>query len=106
MSCPVCTDSYLPDDVSVVEKQGRRVILQGDICAIYNPDTAHVPPFSDYFTVTLHPHEGRRKYLKFRTQNELKKWGFIRGKRIRCEGCLHEVDRKEIVFDVTKVEFL
>ena len=27
MSCPICTGSYLPDDVSVVEKRGKRVIL-------------------------------------------------------------------------------
>lgn len=106
MSCPICTGSYLPDDVSVVEKRGKRVILQGVIHAIVSPDEAHYPPFSDYFTVSLYPHKGRVKYLKFRTQNELKKWGLIREKRIMCEGCLHEADGKEIVFDITKVVFL
>lgn len=106
MSCPICTGSCLPDDVSVVEKLGKRSILQGVIYAIVGPDEAHYPPFSDYFTVSLYPRKGRVKYLKFRTQDELKKWGLIREKRIRCEGCLHEADGKEIVFDITKVEFL
>jgi len=106
MSCPICTGSCLPDDVSVVEKLGKRSILKGVIYAIVGPDEAHYPPFSDYFTVSLYPRKGRVKYLKFRTQDELKKWGLIREKRIRCEGCLHEADGKEIVFDITKVEFL
>jgi len=106
MSCPICTGSCLPDDVSVVEKQGKRAILQGVIYAIVSPDEAHYPPFSDYFTVSLYPRKGRVKYLKFRTQDELKKWGLIGEKRIRCEGCLHEADGKQIVFDITKVEFL
>ncbi|MBI2303926.1 MAG: hypothetical protein HYU86_04160 [Chloroflexi bacterium] len=90
----------------MVEKRGRRVILQGAIYAIVGPDDANYTPFSDYFTVSLYPRKGRVKYLKFKTQSELNKWGFIRETRIRCEGCLHETDGKEIVFDVTKVEFL
>jgi len=106
MSCPVCTGSYLPDDVSVVEKRGKRVILQGVIYAVVSPDEAHYSPFSDCFTVSLYPRKGRVKYLKFRTQGELKKWSLTTEKRIRCEGCLHEADGKEIVFDITKVEFL
>ena len=105
MSCPVCTGSYLPDDVSVVEKHGRRVILQGVIYAIVSPDEAHYSPFSDYFTVSLYPRKGRVKYLKFRAKNELSKWGFFREARIRCEGCMHEADGKGLVFDVTNVEF-
>ena len=104
MGCPICTDSSFSDDFSMIKRHGTRVIVQGGIRAI---DEDHqYPPFSDHFTVTLYPRKGRVKYLKFRTQDELKKWGFIEGKRIRCEGCLHEVDGKEIVFDVTKVEFL
>ncbi len=106
MGCPICTGSYLPDDVSVAEKEGKRVTLQGVIYAVVSPGEAHYPPFSDYFTVSLYPRKGNVKYLKFQTQGELKKWGFIREKRIRCEGCLHKVDGKEIVFDITKVDFL
>jgi hypothetical protein len=108
MGCPVCAGSDLPGDVSVVKKRGERIILQGVIYAVIGPTEAHYSPFSDYFTVSLYPRrrKDRVKYLKFKTQEELKKWGFARGKRIRCEGCLHEADGKEIVFDVTKVEFL
>ena len=106
--CPICTGSNLSDDFNVIERHGTRVIVRGEIRAIVDADDPRYryPPFSDYSTVTLYPRKGRVKYLKFRTQDELKKWGFIEGKRIRCEGCLHEVDGKEIVFDVTKVEFL
>ena len=96
MSCPVCTGSYLPNDVSVVEKRGRRVILQGVVYAIVSPNEAHYPPFSDCFTVSLYPRRGRVKYLKFRTQDELKKWQFMQGMRIRREGCLHEADGKRL----------
>ena len=100
--------SNLSDDFNVIERHGTRVIIQGVIRAIVDADDprCRYPPLSDHSTVTLYPHKGRVKYLKFGTQDELKKWGFIEGKRIRCEGCLHEVDGKEIVFDVTKVQFL
>lgn len=106
MGCPVCTASYLPDlpdDVSVVEKQVRRIILQGKIAGIF---PYAISPFGDFFTVSLYPHKGRVKYLKFRTQDELDKWRLIPGKRIKREGCLHVADGKETVFDITKVEFL
>jgi len=106
MVCPICTGSYLSDDVSVAEKEGRKVVLQGKIHCIINHNEAYYPPFSDYLTVSLYPRKGRVKYLKFKTQDEFKKWGFIREKRIRCEGCLHEVDGREIIFDITKVIFL
>ena len=96
----------MSDDFSAIEKQGRRVILQGVIYAIISPDEAHYPPFSDYFTVSLYPRKGRVRYIKFRTRDEVERWHFIPGERIRCEGCLHEVDGKELVFDLTKVEFL
>ena len=106
MGCPICSGSLLSDNFSVIERQGRRVIIQGEIHAIMSPDEAHVPPFSDFFTVSLYPSKGKVKYLKFRTRDEIERWGFIPNRHIRCEGCLHKVDEKEIVFDVTKVEFL
>jgi len=109
MGCPICSGSLLSDDFSVIEKQGRRVIIQGNVYAIMNPDEkTRVPPFSDFFTVSIYPRKKGSgvKYLKFRTQDELEEWGFIPNRKIRCEGCLHKVDEKEIVFDVTKVEFL
>jgi len=80
--------------------------LQGRIYAIINSEDAYYPPFSDYFTVTLYPRKGRVKYLKFESQDELSKCGFVQGNRVRCEGCLHEADGKQIVFDVAEVELL
>jgi len=106
MACPICKGFPLSEDVSVAEKEGRRVILQGVIYAIISPDEAHYPPFSNYFTVSLYPRRGKVKYLKFQTQEELKKWNFTGGSKIKCEGCLHEVDGKDVVFDITGVEFL
>jgi len=97
MGCPICEGSPLPDDVDVAEKLGKRVILQGRIEGVYNSKEHNCPPFS------------KVKHLKFRTQDELNKWGFSKGEKgkwIRCEGCLHKVNDKEIVFDITKVEFL
>lgn len=106
MTCPICSGFSLPEDVSFVEKQGKRVILQGRIYAIVSPEDAHYPPFSDYFTATLYPRKGRTKYLKFKNQDELSMCGFVPGNQIRCEGCLHEADGKQIVFDVAQVELL
>jgi len=37
MGCPICSGSLLSDDFSVIEKQGRRVIIQGNVHAIYGP---------------------------------------------------------------------
>ncbi|MBI4283903.1 MAG: hypoxanthine phosphoribosyltransferase [Chloroflexi bacterium] len=107
MSCPVCAGLRLPEDVSVVERQGIRSVLQGEVHAIQSDFSVSVfTPFGDYFTVSLYPRKGRVKYLKFRTQDELNKWGFVVGTRIRCEGCLHWADGREVVFDVNKVELL
>src|SRR4030042_993993 len=106
MTCPICSVSRLPNDVSMVEKRGKRVILQGEIHAIVAPGQAHYPPFANYFTVSLYPgkfRKGRVKYLKFKTQDEVDKWGFAAGRLIRCDGCLHETDGQEVVFDVTGV---
>lgn len=104
MSCPICSGKPLPEDVSIVEKEGKRVILQGVVRAIISPDKAHYPPFSTYFTIPLYPRKGSVKYLKFGTKEELIKWGFVRGKPIQCEGCLHIIDGKEVIFDITNVE--
>ena len=108
MGCPICSGSLLSDDFSVIGKQGRRVIIQGNVNAIYmNHDKFKVSPFENFFTVSISTRKGKETiYLKFRTQDELERCGFSPNMKIRCEGCLHKVDEKEIVFDVTKVEFL
>lgn len=106
--CPICTGSDLSDDFNVIERHGTKVSIQGKIQAIVNADDPgyRCSPFSDYSTVSLSPSKGKMKYLKFRTRNELENWDFIEEERIRCEGCLHEVDGKKIVFGITNVEFL
>ncbi len=109
-ACPICSGAIPSNDFSVIEKQGRRVILQGEIKAIYDPTKANCPPFTDLFTVTLDPkprrNRSRVKYLKFKSKDEIERLGLAKNKTIRCEGCLHIVDGKEIVFDVRNVEFL
>jgi hypothetical protein len=44
------------------------------------------------------------KYLKFRTDDELKKWAFEKDGKFIVKGCKHIVDGKELVFDITSVE--
>ncbi len=109
MSCPVCTGANLPDDVSVVDRPGRRVMLQGRINAVVSPDEASFSPFGDHFTVTLYPRRGRVKYLKFGTRHAQERWRLARGMSIRCSGRLHRAANgieKEVVFDVADVEIL
>ena len=106
MVCPVCSDSFNTDDVAVIDRPGRKAMIQGKVKAVVGPEEAHFPPFSDYQTVSVYPRRGRVKYLKFATQEERDRWGFAQGGRIRCQGCLHEADGKELVFDVAEVEHL
>ena len=103
--CPICHGNYRTNDASVIEKRGNRVTLRGRINAVATPDDAHFPPFSDWFTVPLYP-KGRVKYLKFEGRAEQDKWGFERNQQVRCEGCLHIADGKELVFDITLVELM
>ena len=100
MPCPI--DSDIPNDASVIGKQHKEVILIGVIRAV----GLKTRPYKNYHTVTLYPDRGTVKYLKFRSEDELKKWDFTSGKRMKCEGCLHEIDNKDVVFDITNVEFL
>ena len=104
--CPVCAGSDLPDDVTTVSKDENRVVLQGQIKAIIRPHEAHYPPFSNYHTVTLYPIKRKEQvtYLKFRTPDEVNKWGFFSEAKIRCEGCLHIADKKRLLFDITTAE--
>ena len=110
MTCPVCSGSFLPEDVSIIEKQGKRVILQGKINSIVGPQEAHSPPFARYFMACLYPLKWRKgdkvNYMKFKNQKELSICGFKAGDRIRCEGCIHVGDGRRVVFDVTEVESL
>ena len=103
MGCPICCGEQIPSDASVVEKQGKRVAVQGKVYAIISPDYTY-SPFSKYATVSLYPRKGKVKYIKFKTQQQLDHWPFEREKTFVVHGCLHVVDGKELVFNVTWVE--
>lgn len=124
MSCPVCKGDQIPKDCSAIEKLGKRVIIQGSVYAIiddeklarFNKETkseifeigtrfsSTYKPFAEYRTVTLKLYKGKRRYLKFKTQEELDRWPFEEGKNFTVHGCLRLADGKELVFDITQVE--
>jgi hypothetical protein len=86
-----------------MEKLGKRVAVQGKIYAII-PSGYTYSPFKNYFTVSLYPRRGKVKYLKFRTQQELERWSLEENQRYVTHGCMHIVDGKELVFDITQVK--
>ncbi len=103
MVCPICSGQRIPSDASVVEERGKRVAVQGKVYAIIPPNYTY-SPFKSYGTVSLYPRRGRVKYLKFKTQEELRSWPFEEKKSFIVHGCLHIADDKELVFDISKVE--
>jgi len=107
MACPVCAGQRLPEDALIAERHGKRVICQGRIYAIISLDEkgySTYSPFSRWFTVTLYPRKGHVKYFKFKNREELERWPFKRDAWFMVHGCLHVVDGRELVFDVTQVE--
>ena len=100
--CPICTGERLPRDASLA-KQGTFTVLRGRVNAVVHPEEASYTPFGNYCTVPLYPRKGRVKYLKFRTSHELDRWGMKRDDRIEAKGCLHDVDGKELIFDVRDI---
>ena len=124
MACPVCSGERIPQDCSIIEKRGKRVIVQGQVRAIIDDDKltrfnneiesgtyevgrgfkSTYKPFAEYRTVTLQPRKGKTKYLKFKTQEELNRWFFEERKSFIAHGCLHIADGKGLVFDITQVE--
>ena len=103
MGCPICCGDLIPTDASIVEEKGKRVAVQGKVYAIIRPNYTY-SPFKNYGTVSLRPRKGKTKYLKFKTQQELERWRFEENRSFIVYGCLHIVDGKELVFDITKVE--
>lgn len=107
MACPICADQRLPEDASMAERQGTRVTCRGRINAIISLDEKGYSTyslFSRWFTVTLYPRKGHVKYLKFKDREELERWPFKRDAWFTVHGCLHVVDGRELLFDVTQVE--
>lgn len=103
MTCPVCKGEHIPADASVVEKQGKRVILRGRVNAIIPSDYTY-SPYREFATVSLYPRKGRVKYLKFRTEQEQQRWPFEKDGVFIVDGCMHVADQKELIFDITSVE--
>ena len=103
MGCPVCSGEQIPSDASVVEKRHNPVAVQGRVYAIIPPNYTY-SPFKSYATVSLYPRRGKVKYLKFKTQEELRRWPFEENKSFIVHGCLHIADGKELVFDISEVE--
>lgn len=73
MGCPIYDGEQIPSDALVVEKQGKRVAVQGKVYAIIPRDYTY-SPFGNYATVSLYPRKGKVKYIKFKTQRELDHW--------------------------------
>ena len=88
----------------MADKQGKIVMLRGQVNALVAADQAYYPPFSEFCTVPLKT-RGRppTRYLKFRTPQEMERWGMKAADKIQVEGCRHEVDHKELVFDVRDI---
>jgi len=103
MGCPICCGDLVPSDASIVEEKGKRVAVQGKVYAII-PLNHTYSPFKNYGTVSLYPRKGKVRYLKFKTQQELERWPLEEKRSFIVYGCLHIVDGKELVFDITKVE--
>lgn len=103
MSCPICSGNDLPLDADVIEKNGSRVYVQGTIKQV---KSRHTRPYKNYFTISLQPDKDSVKHLKFNSEEEMKKLNFTLSNRYRCEGCLHRIDNKDVVLDITNVEFL
>ena len=106
MECPICSDN-IPEKVSTVSRKPEDVILQGKIYAVIDPKQCNTyTPYEDAFTVSLRPHQGPTKYLKF-TEEEIKQHALAAGQRIRCHAHhLHVVDGSEIVFEIDHVSIL
>ena len=81
------------------------MVLRGRVNAVVHPGEASFPPFGEYCTVPLYTKPGPVKYLKFRTGQEMDRFGLKRDDRIQIKRCKHNVDGKELVFDIRYVEF-
>ena len=100
--CPICTGQRLPPNASKVIKYGTICLLQGEIVAVAHPPHGFTS-FGEYPTASLYLRKGPVKYLKFRTGQELDSSGLKPGDKVQLEGCLHDVDGEELVFDVRDI---
>ena len=113
MSCPICAGLPLSEDVSMAEKKGTRMRVQGRVYSApeldWNIDRPYgTTPMAKHFTVTLRLRKGQHIHLKFATREELDRWQSTInvGADVECEGCLHTVDNKRVLIDITEVRSL
>jgi hypothetical protein len=90
-------------DWSLADARSRRVGVRGRIKRIYDPSNSRVSPFPQYYTVTLYPSKGRVFYLKFQTEEELKRQSFTANEVVEIEADLKLVDQKQILTNVRRI---
>ena len=100
--CPICAREQLPRDASGASLTGERIVVAGRVNAIIRPEEAHYPPYADYCTVSVYTRRRPVVYLKFRTPYEMNRWPLERDQAVEAEGCLHVVDGKRLLFDVSE----
>lgn len=90
-------------DWSIIEGEPKKVIVKGRINAIF-PLGWEVRPLSNYLTVTLYPSKGKVFYLKFSTEEELKRQSFTVNEIVVVEGILRIIDGKQIIANVKRIK--
>ena len=105
MACPICNSEPLPDDASIASQLGTRVIVLGSVTYINSPEGGQArTPFGGWYTVTVYPNKSGAKYLKFKDKAEFERWSFVVDEKYEVAGCLHTVDGKELIFDLTRAD--
>lgn len=101
MACRICIGHYTCPDATEISKQGSRGEFRGKIISVNPPDIAD-SPCKELATVVLQTHEETVAYLKFKSQEEMDYWRFEIHKSYVVEGCLHTIDGKQLIFDISK----
>jgi hypothetical protein len=106
MACPIGVEP-LPSDVAEIEIGHKRVILQGEVYAVIQPDYTY-KPFANYATVSFYSSKAPVRYLKFKTLKEIENLNIKPKQKYRVYGCEHIAHSSRVprylVFDITKVE--
>jgi hypothetical protein len=98
----------MPHDVHMVNRDFKEVTIRGWVYSITDTEKGkNVWPWSSYYTVDFYLRKGPTKYLKFKTLEELQKWGFEKGQWYVVDGHMHQVLSgsyyKDVVFDIKNV---
>ncbi len=98
----------MPYNVKTVNRDFENVTIRGKVHAVIETDDENSTfPWSSYYTVSFYPRQAPVKYLKFKTLEELQKWGFEKGEWYIVDGHIHQVLSgsyyKDVVFDIKNV---